>query len=173
MAGVPATVGGMLRMNASAFGGCMEDVFRWALVYEPSVGKKLLSKNDVSFDYRGSSFEKYIILEVGLGFECMGVDRVREMVRLNVKRRLEYTHLRNTFGSVFKNPEGVSAGELIDKCGLKGFKYNTVSISSRHANFMVGWGDVNVDDVLRLIDMVKGEVFRRFGIVLEEEVQII
>jgi len=74
-------------------------------------------------------------------------------------------------GSVFKNPKGFSAGELIEKCGLKGKKVGNVKISEKHANFIVNLGQGKAKDVIKLIKLIKKKVKNKFKILLEEEIQ--
>ena len=69
-------------------------------------------------------------------------------------------------GSVFRNPEGMYAGELIEKAGLKGYVLNGAMISDKHANFIVNVGGATGEDVVRLIDKVEGEVKDKFGVEL-------
>ncbi len=76
-------------------------------------------------------------------------------------------------GSVFKNPQGFSAGELIDKCGLKGKKIGNIKISEKHANFIVNLGKGKAKDVIKLIKLIKKEVKKKFRVVLEEEIQFL
>jgi UDP-N-acetylmuramate dehydrogenase len=74
-------------------------------------------------------------------------------------------------GCVFKNPHDVSAGRLLDQCGLKGLKLGDAEVSERHANFIINRGDAVAADVLRLIGIMKAAVRREFGIELELEVR--
>jgi len=76
-------------------------------------------------------------------------------------------------GSVFKNPPGFSAGELVDRCGLKGKRVGNVKISEKHANFIVNLGGGRAKDVMRLIKIIKNRVKKKFGVVLEEEIVIL
>ena len=75
-------------------------------------------------------------------------------------------------GCVFKNPRGVSAGELIEKAGLKGTRIGGAVVSDRHANFIVAEPDCTSHDVLRLIDLVRSQVRDRLGVELELELEI-
>jgi len=75
-------------------------------------------------------------------------------------------------GCIFKNPEGASAGRLIDEAGLKGMRRGGAVISTKHANFIINEGGATASDVFALIDKMKEEVLRLFGIELEEEVEV-
>ena len=76
-------------------------------------------------------------------------------------------------GSVFKNPPGMTAGELIDRCGLKGAREGAAVVSRKHANFIVNAGGARASDVGRLMERIKEEVRSREGIELEEEIRIV
>jgi UDP-N-acetylmuramate dehydrogenase len=74
-------------------------------------------------------------------------------------------------GSIFKNPSGFSAGELGEKCGLKGKRIGQAKISEKHANFIVNLGNARAKDVKKLINLIKKEVKKKFGALLDEEIQ--
>ncbi|MDD2909285.1 MAG: UDP-N-acetylmuramate dehydrogenase, partial [Candidatus Gracilibacteria bacterium] len=76
-------------------------------------------------------------------------------------------------GSVFKNPTGFFAGKLIEDLGLKGTRIGGAEISSMHANFLVSDGTASHEDILELISFIKNIVFEKYGIKLEEEINII
>ncbi len=75
-------------------------------------------------------------------------------------------------GCVFKNPRGVSAGDLIERAGLKGTRIGGAVVSDRHANFIVAEPEATSQDVLRLIELVRSQVHERLGIELELELEI-
>jgi UDP-N-acetylmuramate dehydrogenase len=75
-----------------------------------------------------------------------------------------------SFGSVFKNPIGDYAGRLIEKCGLKGYRRGDVAISEKHANFLVNLERASAKDIEYVIDLMRYEVFAKFGVFLETEV---
>jgi UDP-N-acetylmuramate dehydrogenase len=73
-------------------------------------------------------------------------------------------------GSVFKRPEGAFPGALIEQAGLKGLRIGGAEISEKHANFIVNRGGASSSDILRLIDIAREEVEKKFGITLETEI---
>jgi UDP-N-acetylmuramate dehydrogenase len=75
-------------------------------------------------------------------------------------------------GCIFKNPRGMSAGMLIDQCGLKGERVGAVEVSQRHANFFVAQQGATAKDVLQLMDVVRTRVAERMGVELETEIEI-
>ncbi len=172
LSGLPATIGGCVRMNAGAFGKSIGEFIDYIEVFKN--GKKVrLSASEIRFGYRDSSLSGSIILEVALKFKKDHPENVRLRVIDTIKRRLQRSHLSNTFGSVFKNPENSYAGKLIELAGLKGYKHNSASISRKHANFIIGTSQTNIDDILFLMDLAKERVFKEFGVELQEEVKII
>ncbi|MCX8015441.1 MAG: UDP-N-acetylenolpyruvoylglucosamine reductase, partial [candidate division WOR-3 bacterium] len=76
-------------------------------------------------------------------------------------------------GSVFKNPETVPAGKLIDDCNLKGLKIGDAYISDKHGNFIINRGNARFNDVYELIQIIKSVVEKKYNIILEEEIQIL
>jgi UDP-N-acetylmuramate dehydrogenase len=76
-------------------------------------------------------------------------------------------------GSVFKNPEGTPAGELIDSLGLKGLSVGDVSVSTKHANFFVAGPGATSSDIAELVQLVKDRVFEMSGTILEPEIQFV
>ncbi len=172
--GIPGTVGGAIYGNAGAFGESMEDVIKTVTVLEHGEIKIFLNKN-CNFDYRDSIFKKkknLIILSATL--------QLKKGNKKNIKNKIdEYSKYRKdrqplnfpSAGSIFKNPSGFSAGELIDKCGLKGKKIGNVKISEKHANFIVNLGGGEAKDVIKLIKLIKREVEKKFKVILEEEIQ--
>ncbi len=178
LAGIPGTMGGAARMNAGAMGTSMGD-----LVSELSImGEKdgevycgLYDRERVGFGYRSTGIrDNEIIYIVKLQLEKRGRTEVRERRErvLGWRRRhqpLEYP----SAGSVFKNPPGISAGEVIERCGLKGARSGMAQVSEKHANFIVNLGGATASDVRELIVRVKEVVREREGIELEEEIKIV
>ena len=176
LAGIPGTVGGMVRQNAGAFGYEVADRFVSAECY--LVGKKkivTLSKEDMCFTYRSSVLSDSTVLLsatfdlIPCPSECI-LDRIDDIQR---KRRasqpLEYPSL----GSTFKRCNGQSAGFYVDRAGLKGVRIGGAEVSEKHAGFIINIGGATADDFLKLIDLVKSRVYAVFGIELEEEIEII
>ena len=98
---------------------------------------------------------------------AVGSERIRE---LNRRRWASLPSGQGNAGSVFRNPEGRTAGRLIDECGLKGERRGDAQISSRHANVIVNLGGARALDVLELMVVAHGAVRERFGVRLEPEV---
>ncbi len=178
LAGIPGSVGGAAFMNAGALGTSFGDRVKELRVLRIAPGEVkeiALTRKKAAFGYRvahgvGSGD---IIYEVMLELEKGDVERARERYKEAVAwRRREQPLSQPSAGSVFLNPEGGYAGELIEKCGLKGLRVGDAMVSFKHANFIVNVGSATASDVLALIEKVKEEVLRREGVELREEIRM-
>ena len=172
LSGIPATVGGAVVMNAGAFGQSISDCI--TTVETLNQGKiKVYDKNDCKFGYRKSRFlgKKEIVVSATFSFK----EREREKILADVKRfssvRKNIQPAGRSCGSVFKNPTGQTAGQLIDKAGLKGLKIGGAKISIQHGNFIITDGTATATDVYKLIGTVKEKIIQLFGVTLQEEVE--
>lgn len=173
LGGVPASIGGCVKMNAGAFGKAIENIFEYAICYSPDKGIYTVYKNEAGFCYRSSNFNNKIILEVGLRLKKKDTQNIMTEIRENIKTRVIKAPLVRTFGSIFKNPPNIFAGKLIEESGLKGKTINDCMISEKHANYMINLHKATIDDALQLIDIVKNNVYKKFNIELQEEVIIL
>ncbi len=174
--GIPGTVGGALRMNAGAWGGCMADTTSSIRVLNRNGDVENMSRDQLRFSYRGLDLERDTIILSGQ-FKLKHADREvlrEEAIRMQKKRRLSQPLSLPSAGSVFRNPPGQkAAGELIDQAGLKGLRVGEAEVSSKHGNFIVNKGNAEASDVLDLIKRIQDTVFERFGVNLEPEVTIV
>jgi len=173
LVGIPGTVGGALHGNTGAHGG---DIGQWtaSATVITSAGETIeRSRDDLVFGYRESSLDEPVILAATLVLE---EDDPRELAKRMQKqwiiKRANQPMGHQCAGCIFKNPRGASAGELIEKSGLKGTRIGGAVVSQRHANFIVAEPDCTSQDVLRLIDLVRGQVNDRMGVPLELEIEI-
>ena len=179
--GIPGTVGGAIRGNAGAWGGETFDDLVWIRGIDlNSAHEMTLKKSEVGHDYRRSDLAKdFLVLEAA--FELGEKDPVEiqaEMDQMLAERKASQPVWQRNAGCVFKNPDGSSAGLLIDRTGCKGMSVGNVSVSDVHANFMVidtgaGNGGVTAADILKLIERVRTHVHDREGVNLETEVRIV
>lgn len=174
--GIPGTVGGAVVMNAGAYGGEVKDIIEWVTIMKEDGSIVKMSNEDMKFSYRKSILTdnpNWIVLAAKFNLEP-GVEKeiFEQMQARNQKRVISQPLHQHNCGSVFKRIDGTSAGKLIDDCGLKGFTYNGVEISSKHANFIVNNGNSTAKDMLYVIEVAKKAVKEKFGIVLEEEVKM-
>jgi len=174
--GIPGTVGGALRMNAGAWGACIADTVSSISVLRPSGDIVTVGREKLRFSYRGLALEEGVII-LGGEFQLKRVDRdtlQKDAIQMQKKRRLSQPLSLPSAGSIFRNPPGtMSAGELIDKAGLKGLRKGGVEISRMHGNFFVNRGHARAAEVLALIGQAKETVLERFGVHLELEVIIV
>jgi len=190
--GIPGTIQGAVCGNAGAFKQSMQDAVKEVEVFDVKTGEiKNFKNKDCQFSYKDSIFKKkknLIILSVKIknraseGSEDEDENEVliasKKSNAQKIKEYLDYRKERQPLnfpsaGSVFKNPPGFSAGELIDECGLKGKKIGNVKISEKHANFIVNLGRGEAKDVMRLIKIIKNRVKKKFGVTLEEEIKFL
>lgn len=170
LTGIPCTVGGAAYMNAGVSGRYFEEIVRSVIVYENG-GLKTYSKEECGYAYKTSRFMRGgVIFAVVLNLENATPEIVAERIREYAKRR-EKLPTGRSMGCVFKNPYGVSAGALIEKAGLKGFRVGGAVVSTEHANFIINDGGATVAEVKALIQKIKTTVFEKLGVMLREEIQ--
>lgn len=173
-AGIPGTVGGGVFMNAGANGGEIKDVLKQ--VHGWNNGKEItLNRDKLHFNYRKSNLpESFVITKAVFQLE-KGVDASSAR---NIKNYLDYRNstqpvkIANT-GSIFKNPQDISAGKLLEELGLKGYTIGGAKFSELHANFIVNFSNATAKDVVDLINYAKSKALEERGIKLETEVRII
>lgn len=171
--GVPGSVGGALRMNAGAYGTQIGPHVREVELYREASGEiETLRGSDIRFDYRHTSFAPGdIMLRVKLELPPKPFKEILAGIRVcNEKRRSSQPLNQKSAGCIFKNPQGGSAGRMIDELGLKGHRVGDAMVSDRHANFFVNTGNATCADMMRLIDDVRERVRAAFGVELENEV---
>ncbi|MGY8809009.1 MAG: UDP-N-acetylmuramate dehydrogenase [Fidelibacterota bacterium] len=174
--GVPGTLGGALMMNAGAWGGEISENLESVELLNDKNEIEILSKSDIDFSYRSSSFGNDIILLSAI-FKLKKSDKKIiqdnfDLAKLGRKNTQPLNY--RSAGSVFKNPSSKhSAGMLIDQSGLKGFSIGDAKISNKHANFFVNTGDAKADDMISLIKQAKDAVKDQFNIQLDLEVRLL
>jgi UDP-N-acetylmuramate dehydrogenase len=144
-------------------------------LYRAATGKmETLRGNDVRFDYRHTSFAPDdVMVRVKLELPAKPYKEIVAGIRVcNEKRRSSQPLDQKSAGCIFKNPQGASAGRMIDELGLKGHRVGDAMVSDRHANFFVNAGTASCSDMLKLIDHVRERVHAAYGFELENEVII-
>jgi len=175
LSGIPGSVGGALVMNAGAGKdkASFSDLVEKVTIMDYNSNIKVLSGKQLKFNYRKSNLSKYIVLSVRIKFnqgnKKESVGKIREYLAY---RRGMQDLAHHSAGCIFKNPAGVSAGKLIDACGLKGSSVGRASISPKHANFIINRGGAGSDDVIKLIALARRKVKNKFNIDLKTEIQI-
>jgi UDP-N-acetylenolpyruvoylglucosamine reductase len=172
---IPGTAGGAVWMNAGAYGGDVSGVLERALVVDAG-GSRWLSPAELGLQYRRSALERgQIVAEVELALEPRPREEIKATVAdMQSRRKAAQPTNKRTFGSVFKNPEHeLSAGRMLEACGLKGFRIAGAQISPRHANFIENAGDARTADALALMEEARRRARDQFGVALEHEVQLL
>jgi UDP-N-acetylmuramate dehydrogenase len=171
--GIPGSVGGAVAMNAGGHGSDTASALLECRVADLSTGGiATLARDELDFSYRHSALRPTdLVLEATFdappGDALLAGRSIEEIVRW---RRLSQPGGRNA-GSVFQNPDGDSAGRIIDELGLKGFRIGSAAVSEKHANFIQLDAEGSSDDVAALIAAIIGIVFDRLGVRLLPEVR--
>lgn len=176
LSGIPGTIGGAIRMNAGAYGKEIKDICIQTTCLDENNNIKILKNNEQDFSYRHSIFEdkKYIILETKLKLEKGKKEEIKgKMEELLAERKEKQPWEYPSAGSTFKRKEGVITAKLIDECGLKGYSIGGAEVSKKHAGFVINKGNATAKDILDLIEYIKKNVYEKFNIEIEEEIEII
>jgi len=174
MAGVPGTLGGALAGNAGTSEGAIGDLVSEVDVLSDTGQVQTLKKEEIQFFYRSSSLRNACILAATLNLKKAPKNDILDHIKDLISRRAEVQPLDAwSAGSVFKNPEGLSAGKLIEEAGLKGLTFGGAQVSQKHANFIINTGSAKASDVRTLIKMVHNKVKETKGVSLELEIKMI
>ena len=175
--GIPGSIGGAIFMNAGAYNSDMGYVVRSIRVLTPELEVKTMYNYDLDFHYRSSFLQKnpgYICLEAKIILKHGNIDEITELISNRRKRRLETQPLEYpSAGSVFRNPEGMSAWSLIEEVGYKGKHIGDAYVSEKHANFIINKGHATGEDVKQLITDIREKVKKEKGITLKIEQEFV
>ncbi len=173
LAGIPCTLGGALYMNAGVSGRYIAELVESVLVLRENKLEEL-PLAECGYAYKRSVFmqSKEIIVGAKLRLAESAPKRVAAQIAEYRKKRARLPKGRS-MGCVFKNPENGFAGKLIEGCRLKGVQMGGAKISTEHANFILNEGGATASDILALIARMKAEVYARYGVMLQEEIQYI
>ena len=171
--GVPGSVGGAVRMNAGGHGRDIAASITDVTVFDFSTSaSELLNKSQLRFGYRQSAVEaSQIVLEAAFQLERDCDDQAQNTIDEIVQWRRDNQPGGQNAGSVFMNPESETAGELLDRLGLKGFRIGSAQISPKHANFVQADPGGSSDDVDEIIRTVAARVFDDAGVQLRTEIR--
>lgn len=175
MIGFPGSLGGNVYMNASANGQCISDKIVRVQCYSSEKGIFWLSKDDMEFGYRCSICHKEPIMILGAEFELEEKDENLIQKQMDENLAFRKAHQPSlalpNCGSVFKNPEGNSAGKLLDEIGAKTFTSGGAKVWDNHANFIINTGNATSEDILNLMYKMYTGVDKKFAIKLKPEVK--
>ncbi|MFZ0566115.1 MAG: UDP-N-acetylmuramate dehydrogenase [Chlamydiales bacterium] len=173
-AGIPATVGGAIFMNAGANGQETADTLTHVDYVSEAGEMSSFSREQLTFDYRTSPFQQMKGAIVGGAFRLKDSQSAKRDQNKNLNDRLKtQPYSEKSAGCVFRNPQNFSAGQLIEESGLKGYQIGGACVSKKHANFIVNTGGAKASDVLQLIETIKEKVYQKKGILLREEIRYI
>jgi UDP-N-acetylmuramate dehydrogenase len=173
---IPGSVGGGVRMNAGAYGRTIADVLASAHVFDlDALELERRDRRDLGLSYRRSDLTaRHLVVDADFVLDPGDEVAIRERMSLYRRHRAEtQPGGAQNAGSVFKNPDGDSAGRLIEAAGLKGATQGGVAVSELHANFFVAGRGARAQDVCNLVRHVREVVLERFGITLEPEIRFV
>jgi UDP-N-acetylmuramate dehydrogenase len=173
LVGIPGTVGGALHGNAGSHGG---DIGQWtsrATVITRSGEIHQRERPDLEFAYRQSPLDELVILSGEFELEEDDPEQLtKRMQKLWIIKKANQPMSHQSAGCIFKNPRGMSAGELIEHAGFKGIQVGGAEVSQQHANFMIAHPGTTSQDVMELIELVRSGVAERLGVELEMEIEV-
>lgn len=176
-AGLPGTVGGAVCGNAGAFGTEIADIFISGCLLDEKGCKTHVYHDDMDYSYRASVLKHQdnnrILLDASFSLGKGDKEKISSICEeYREKRKSAQPVDEHSLGSVFKNPEGESAGKMIQAAGLKGFSIGKASVSLKHANFIVTEKGVTSTDYHRLVCHVQNKVYEQFSVLLEPEIEL-
>lgn len=171
LAGIPATLGGAMIMNAGAYQGEISTYITEVIVIR-NEEIITLNKEACGFVYRNSTLKDSIVMQGKFKLPKGDPKKISEnrkdlMLKRNASQPVEIPNA----GCIFKNPSGSHAAVLIEKCGLKGVTYGGAMVSPKHANFIVNYNNATANDVIELIKIIRKKVLEETGYSLELEVK--
>jgi UDP-N-acetylenolpyruvoylglucosamine reductase len=172
---IPGTTGGGVRMNAGAYGSDWSEILVRALVVDEH-GARWLTPAELGLSYRHSELRgDQIVARVEFRLEPGDPAEIKAKVaELQAQRKAAQPTNKRTFGSVFKNPDHeLSAGRLLEACGLKGHRIGGAQISPRHANFIENADGARAADAIALMAEARRRAREKYGVELEHEVQFL
>ena len=175
--GIPGTVGGAVYMNAGAYKSDMGYIVKRVKVLTPDYRVITMTNRELGFHYRTSFFQEhpeYICLEATIGLNKGKKEEIYKVNQERKKRRLESQPLEYpSAGSVFRNPEGLFAGKMIEDLGLKGLTKGGAQISTKHANFIINKGNAKASDIKELIEFTQDAVEDKYHVKLKVEQEFV
>jgi UDP-N-acetylmuramate dehydrogenase len=172
---IPGTIGGGVWMNAGAYGSDWSAILEHALVVDAG-GSRRLSPVELGLDYRRSSLRHgQVVAQAEFRLTPKRPEEIKATVAdLQSLRKAAQPTNKRTFGSVFKNPgHELTAGRMLEACGLKGHRIGGAQISPRHANFIENADGATSADALALMVEARRRAREQFGVELEHEVEFL
>ncbi len=177
LAGIPGSIGGSIAMNAGSYGTDIQSSVKRVRLWTPTKGLFWKDTAELEWGYRHFSADtnEFTLVweaefELTQSSENIVRDRIKETFS---KKKNSQPVLEKTAGCIFKNPEGNSAGKLLDEAGFKGKNLGGMSFSEMHANFLVNKGGGTASQALELMSLATEAVTEKFGVTLKPEVIIL
>ncbi len=172
---IPGTIGGGVWMNAGAYGSDWATILDRALVVDEQ-GPRWLTPAELGLSYRHSALQHgQVVARAEFTLSPLPEDQIKENVaRLQALRKAAQPTNKRTFGSVFKNPDHeLSAGRMLEACGLKGHRIGGAQISPRHANFIENADGARAEDAIALMAEAMRRAYEQYGVELVHEVEFL
>jgi UDP-N-acetylmuramate dehydrogenase len=172
---IPGTIGGGVWMNAGAYGSDWAAILERALVVDAD-GARWLTPGELGLTYRHSELRHgQVVARAEFRLAPLPEEQIKANVaRLQALRKAAQPTNKRTFGSVFKNPEHeLSAGRMLEACGLKGHRIGGAQISPRHANFIENADGARSADAVELMAEARRRALEQFGVELRHEVELL
>lgn len=175
--GIPGTIGGAIYMNAGAYGKEMIDIIKdvtYIDLSDNTVHK--VNKEECRFGYRKSVFmeKDTLIVKATFTFAKGKKDDITKQIENYRKRRIETQPVEYpNGGSTFKRGNGFITAKLIDEAGLKGTRIGDAEVSEKHAGFIINRGNATAEDILKLVEYVQDEVYKKFKKRIDLEVRVL
>lgn len=177
LSGIPATIGGAIVNNVSAFNTSISDYIDHVLAIHKNNPTKIIkiTRNKCKFGYRNSCFQsgEYIILSAKFSLPTESTNKIKKDIMYALKRKKSSQPLSlPSAGSVFKRGNIIPA-KVIDELGLKGLKIGGAMISPKHAGYIVNTGNATSKDVLEIIKLIEKRIFDTKNVKIEREIEIV
>lgn len=171
--GIPGCIGASVAMNAGAYNEDISGILKEATVLTPENEVITMSNEELEYSYRNSFLKrnkKYIVLSATFMLKVGNIDEMQKVVEERKQKRISsQPYDQANAGSVFRNPEGMAAGALIEQANLKGYCINDAQVSTKHANFIVNKGNATGKDIIELIEKIQKEIKDKDNIELRLE----
>jgi UDP-N-acetylmuramate dehydrogenase len=172
---IPGTAGGGVWMNAGAYGGDWSGILERALVVDGG-GPQWRTADELGLSYRHSDLQQgQVVARVEFRLTPRPPSEIKAIVAdLQAQRKAAQPTNKRTYGSVFKNPDHeLSAGRMLEACGLKGHRIGGAQISPRHANFIENADGARSAHAIALMTEARRRAWEQFGVELQHEVEFL
>jgi UDP-N-acetylmuramate dehydrogenase len=173
LTGIPGTVGGCVRMNAGGSFGDIGNSIESVQVMSEGGDVFTRYRDDLAFAYRSTNITSKFILSAEFRLVEDDPGRILNVVKqIWIYKKNTQPLAKRNAGCIFKNPRGLSAGALIDRAGLKGRRVGGAYVSRKHANFILADAGTTASDILKLINVIREEVYKKSEVYLELEIEV-